>query len=76
MLLKFWKNRLEFFPYFSILFFWFFGCFLSSLLVKNRPGIVTLGLITIPSVILILIAIGRTYKELSIDISHENGRDK
>ena len=54
---KLWENRLEFYPYFSILFFWFFGCFISALMVKNRPGIITLGIVTIPSITLILIAI-------------------
>lgn len=61
---KIWKHRLEFYPYFSIYLFWFVGSFLSSLRVQNRPGIVTLGLITIPSIWLITMAFIKTYKEL------------
>jgi hypothetical protein len=64
MLSKIWKNRIEFYPYISIYLFWFFGSFLSSLRVQNRPGIVTLGLITIPSILLITIAFVKTYREL------------
>jgi len=64
MLRKLWKNRLEFYPYLSISLFWFFGAFLSSLQVKNRPGIVALGLITIPALTLIAAAALKTYKEL------------
>jgi len=61
---KIWKNRVEFYPYLSIYLFWFLGSLLSSLRVQNRPGIVTLGLVTIPSILLITIATIKTYKEL------------
>ncbi|MEN6466419.1 MAG: hypothetical protein ABFD62_14700 [Syntrophaceae bacterium] len=61
---KIWRNRVDFYPYFSIYLFWFVGSFLSSLRVQNRPGIVALGLITLPSIILITIAFMRTYREL------------
>lgn len=61
---KIWRNRVEFYPYFSIYLFWFVGSFLSSLRVENRPGIVALGFITIPSILLITIAFIKTYKEL------------
>jgi len=61
---KIWKNKVEFYPYFSIYLFWFVGSFLSSLRVQNRPGIVALGLITIPSILLITIAFIKTYREL------------
>lgn len=61
---KIWENRLEFYPYLSITLFWFVASFMSSLLVQNRPGIVALGLVTIPSVVLITIATVRTYREL------------
>jgi len=64
MLRKIWQNRVEFYPYFSIYLFWFVGSFLSSLRVQNRPGIVALGLITIPSILLITIAFIKTYREL------------
>ena len=61
---KIWKNRVEFYPYLSIYLFWFLGSFVSSLRVKNRPGIVLLGVVTIPSILLITIAVVRTYREL------------
>lgn len=65
MFKKIWKNRVEFYPYLAIFLFWFFGSFLSSFSVQNRPGIVLLGVVTIPSILLITIAAVRTYKELS-----------
>jgi len=61
---KIWKNRVEFYPYLSIYLFWFLGSFVSSLRVENRPGIVLLGVVTIPSILLITIAVVRTYREL------------
>jgi hypothetical protein len=64
MLKKIWRNRVDLYPYFSIYLFWFMGAFLGSLGVQNRPGIVTLGVVTIPSVTLITIAAVRTYREL------------
>ena len=67
MLKKIWKHRVEFYPYVSIYIFWFLGSFVSSLQVKNRPGITLLGLITIPSIALITIAAVKTYKELQSD---------
>jgi hypothetical protein len=64
MLKRIWENRLEFTPYLSITLFWFVSSFMSSLLVQNRPGIVALGVVTVPSLVLITIAAVRTYKEL------------
>jgi hypothetical protein len=61
---KIWKNRIEFYPYFSIYLFWFLACFVSSLRVQNRPGIVALGLITLPSIAMITAAVVKTYREL------------
>jgi hypothetical protein len=57
-------NRLEFYPYHSNYLFWFLGSVVSSIQVQNRPGIVALGVVTIPSVVLITIATVRTYREL------------
>lgn len=59
------KNRVEFYPYLSIFLFWFLGSFVSSFRVQNRPGIVLLGLVTIPSLVLIAIATIRTYRGLT-----------
>ena len=64
MIKKLWKNRVEFYPYLAIYLFWFLGSFLSSFRVQNRPGIVLLGVVTIPSILLITIAAIRTYREL------------
>lgn len=61
---KIWKNRLEFYPYLSIFLFWFLACFVSSLRVQNRPGIVALGVVTIPSLIMIAIATVKTCREV------------
>jgi len=61
---KLWTNRIEFYPYVSILLFWFLSSFVSSLKVKSPQGITLLGLITIPSVILIFMAAVKTYREL------------
>ncbi len=65
MLSKIWKNRLEFYPYFAIFLFWFLGSFVPSFKVMNRPGIILLGFVTIPSVVLISAAAIKTYRELS-----------
>ncbi len=62
---KIWKNRVEFYPYLAIYLFWFLGSFVSSFRVQNRPGIVLLGVVTIPSLVLITIAVVRTYREVS-----------
>ncbi|MBN1636566.1 MAG: hypothetical protein JW920_08635 [Deltaproteobacteria bacterium] len=67
---KIWKNRVEFYPYASIYLFWFLGSFVSSLRVQNRPGIVALGLITIPSILLITIATIKTYRKLPGELRH------
>jgi hypothetical protein len=64
MLQKIWRNRNEFYPYLAILSFWFFGSFLQSLTLNNRPAIVMLGLITILPVGLIAAAMVKTYKTL------------
>ncbi|MEW6443925.1 MAG: hypothetical protein AB1640_23515 [bacterium] len=61
---KIWRNRVEFYPYFAIYLFWFMGAFLGSLGIQNRPGIVALGVVTVPSLTLITIAAVRTYRGL------------
>ncbi len=61
---RIWRNRLEFYPYLSILLFWLFGSALGSLTVKSRPGIVALGMVTIVPIALIMIAVIKTFKEL------------
>ena len=61
---KIWKNRLEFYPYLSLFIFWFLACFLNSLAVQNRPGIVAMGVVTIPSITMCIIAAVKTYREL------------
>jgi hypothetical protein len=63
MLRNLWKNQFEFYPYIAIFLIWL-STMGSSFLVKNRPGIVTLGLITIPSVVLLIIAVIKTIIEL------------
>jgi hypothetical protein len=59
-----WRNRLEFYPAISLFFWYTVGSWLSSLRVQNRPGIVELGLITVPVVIIFFIAVARAYREL------------
>ena len=66
---KIWKNRLEFYPAASLFLWYMVGSFLSSLRVLNRPGIVTLGWITLPVVIVYFIALIRTYRGLSSAIA-------
>ncbi|MBW1894706.1 MAG: hypothetical protein JRI91_13560 [Deltaproteobacteria bacterium] len=66
MIGKLWKNRIEFYPYIAIFFFWLVTALLS-LLVKNRPGIVALGLVTVPSVVLITIATIKVFVEILSD---------
>ena len=61
---RLWKNRLEFYPAISVLCWYSVGSWLSSLRVQNRPGIVELGLITIPVVIVFVVAVVRTYMSL------------
>ena len=60
---KLWRNRVEFYPFFAIYYFWL-NTALASLQVKNRPGIVSLGLATIPSLVLITIATIKTREEV------------
>ena len=62
---KIWKNRLEFYPYLAIFNVWFLGCYLASLGVQDKPGITKLGWITLPTVIVFIIAVVRTYKGLN-----------
>lgn len=64
MLRTLWKHRVEFYPYLAIYLFWFLGAFLGSFQVRNRPGIVALGLVTVPSIILITVATVRTWREI------------
>lgn len=64
MISKIWKNRIEFYPYVAFSVFFFFGTFVESFKVMNRPGITLLGLVTIPSVALIATAVFKTYREL------------
>jgi len=61
---RLWKNRLEFYPAISLFFWYTVGSWLSSLRVQNRPGMVALGLITVPVVIVFFIAVVQTYKSL------------
>jgi hypothetical protein len=64
MVKRIWKNRLEFYPAFALFIWYAVGCVLTSLTVRDRPGIVTLGLITLPSVALYITAVVRTYRGL------------
>jgi hypothetical protein len=66
---KIWKNKVEFYPHFSLYLGWFFGSFVSGLRVENRPGIMMLGFITIPSILIITMAFIKTYKGLPSDAS-------
>ncbi len=61
MLRKIWKNRVEFYPYVTI-YMSMLGTFANSLIVKNRPGIIALGLITLPSAAIIARAAMKTYQ--------------
>jgi hypothetical protein len=61
---KFGRNIIEFLPYITLLYIWFFACFLGSLTVQNRPGITALGFITVPAIALIIFAMIKTYREL------------
>ena len=65
MLKKIWRNRLEFYPALSLFIWYTVGCALTSLGVQSRPGVGTLGWITLPSVIVFFIGVVRTYRELS-----------
>jgi len=62
---KIWKNRLEFYPYLAIFNVWFLGCYLASLGVHDKPGITKLGWITLPTIIVFIISVVRTYKGLN-----------
>ncbi len=61
---KIWKNKVDFFPACSVFFWYMVGSFLSSLRVQNRPGMVALGWITLPVVVVFFVAVIRTYREL------------
>jgi hypothetical protein len=61
---RFWRNRIEFYPACSVFIWYAVGSALSSLRVQNRPGIVTLGLITIPVIVVFIMAVRRTWREL------------
>ncbi len=62
---RIWGNRQEFYPYLAIYSYWGLTSFVCSLKVQNRPGIVALGLLTIPSITCITVAAIKTYKELT-----------
>ena len=61
---KLWLNKGEFFPYLIIYLLWLGAGFMPSLMVKNQPGIVALGWVAVPSVILSTIAMVKSYLEL------------
>jgi len=73
---KLWMSRFEFYPYISIYFFWFSAAFMTSLAVKNRPGIFTLGLITVPSILLITIAFIKTIINITTDFESKKEKSK
>jgi len=60
---KIWRHRVEFYPYFIVYFLVFFNS-LSAAKVQNRPGIMTVGILVIPSLVLFAIAAINTYREL------------
>ena len=64
MITRIWRNRIEFYPYISLFTLGILLTFLSSLGVKNRPGIITLGIVAIPALILIITAAVKSYREL------------
>ena len=61
---KIWRNRLEFYPALALFIWYTVGVALTSLGVQNRPGIRTLGWITLPSVAVFFVAVVRTYRGL------------
>jgi len=63
MLRKIWKNRLEFYPAFVFVVWYGMADVLGSLGVRH-PGIGKIGWVTTPCVILFIIAVVRTYREL------------
>jgi len=61
------KKRLDYFPLIALFCFWFFGAFLGSLQIGD-PAHIFLGLVTIPSVALIFLAVLKVrslHKEIS-----------
>ena len=62
---KIWRNRLEFYPALALFIWYTVGVALSSLRVQSRPGIGTLGLITLPSVAVFFVGVFRTYRGLT-----------
>ena len=61
------KKRLDYFPLVSLFCFWFFGAVLGSLQIGD-PAHIVLGLVTIPAVVLMLLAalkVRKLHKESS-----------
>jgi len=65
MLRKIWRNRIEFYPAIALFIWYTVGVVLNSSLVKSRPGIGTLGLITLPSVAVFFVCVFKTYRGLT-----------
>jgi hypothetical protein len=63
MLKKLWKNRLEFYPALVFIVWYLLAAALGSLGVQH-PGIGKIGWYTTPSIILLIVAVVRTYREL------------
>ena len=62
---KIWKNRIEFYPAIAVFIWYTIGVVLNSSLVKSRPGIGTLGWITLPTVAVFFVAVFKTYRGLT-----------
>jgi hypothetical protein len=67
---KIWKNRIEFYPAIAVFIWYTIGTALNSLAVKSRPGIMTLGWITLPTVVVFFVAVIKTYR----DVTSEGGK--
>jgi hypothetical protein len=65
MFRKIWRSRIEFYPAIAIFIWYTVGVLLNSTVVKSRPGIGTLGWITLPTVLVFFIAVYKTYRGLT-----------
>ena len=62
---KVWKNRVLFYPCLAVFLFWFFGAAVCSLLVTSRPSVIWLGILSLPSIILVFLAAKRIHQALA-----------
>ena len=54
-------KRLDYYPLLALFLFWFFGAFSGAMQIKD-PALIKLGIVSVPAVVLIVLAVIRVRK--------------